>query len=141
MINTEQQLDVTLFSFGFKYGTPSDINHIVDVRFLPNPYWVEGMRHKTGLEPEVAEYVITSDAGKDFTKHFVPFLHCLCRNNTLAKKPSIRIAIGCTGGRHRSVAMTAELARALQKEDIKLTVFHRDIEKDALASDENQGKK
>lgn len=130
-------MDVTLFSFGFKYGTPSDINHIVDVRFLPNPYWVEKMRPKTGLESEVAEYVISSDPGKDFTNHFIPFIHCLLHNNSLAGKPALRIGIGCTGGRHRSVAITAQLAKILQQQDINLTVFHRDIEKDALAQKES----
>lgn len=126
------QLEITVFSFGFKYGTPTDINHIVDVRFLPNPYWVEGMKHRTGLEDDVADYVITSDAGKSFVAHFTPYIESLLINNIKAEKPTLRIAIGCTGGRHRSVAITNHIATILQKRYGQLTVFHRDIEKDAI---------
>lgn len=130
-----QQLDVTLFSFGFKYGMPTDVHHIIDVRFLPNPYWVEGMRHKTGLETDVAKYVITSNAGKDFTTHFIPFVECLLHNNIVAQKPALHIAIGCTGGRHRSVAITNHIAQILTKKNFKITVFHRDIAKDGADND------
>jgi UPF0042 nucleotide-binding protein len=130
-MGTSEKLRVILFSFGFKYGTPVDVNMIWDVRFLPNPYWVEELRPKTGREEEVADYVLMSREGKTFFHHLVPLLRFLVEQNDLAGKQAIRIGIGCTGGRHRSVAVTERLAVFLSELDVNLTVSHRDIERDA----------
>ncbi len=126
-MDTTRQLRVILFSFGFKYGTPIDINQLWDVRFLPNPYWVPELRPKNGKEPEVAEYVLASPAGRSFWQHLQPLLLFLVKENLAADKNTLRIAIGCTGGRHRSVAVTEKIAVLLSEQPIQLTVFHRDI--------------
>jgi UPF0042 nucleotide-binding protein len=130
-----EQLRIVLYSFGFKYGTPVDVNLVWDVRFLPNPYWVEDLRPKTGMVNEVAEYVLQSDEGKSFFLHFEPLLQFLVEQNTAAGKKTVRIAIGCTGGRHRSVAVTEKIAIFLSKFPVKLSVFHRDIERDGKVVD------
>lgn len=125
-----EQLKIVLYSFGFKYGTPVDANMVWDVRFLPNPYWVPELRPKTGKVPEVAEYVLQSDEGMSFFVHLKPLLQFLVEQNSAEGKKTIRIAIGCTGGRHRSVAVTEDIAIFLTKFPVALTVFHRDIERD-----------
>ena len=125
-----EQLRIVLFSFGFKYGFPVDVNMVWDVRFLPNPYWVPEMRAKTGKIKEVAEYVLHSDAGLSFFVHLEPLLQFIVEQNETVGKKTVRIAIGCTGGRHRSVAVTENIAAFLRKFPVKLTVFHRDIERD-----------
>lgn len=123
-------LRLVLFSFGFKYGAPLDINQLWDVRFLPNPYWVEGLRPKTGQEAEVGAYVLESVAGSRFLSLFLPLLHCLVEESQAAGKKTLRLAVGCTGGRHRSVAVVERLAAALKLPGVELIVFHRDIERD-----------
>ena len=130
-----EQLRIVLFSFGFKYGTPIEVNTVWDVRFLPNPYWVEDLRPKTGKVKEVAEYVLQSAEGQSFLFHLEPLLKFLVEQNIAAGKNTIRIAIGCTGGRHRSVAVAEEIAAFLSKFPVKLSVFHRDIERDGKVVD------
>lgn len=122
-------LHITLFSFGFKYGPPGDINLLWDVRFLPNPYWVESLRPLTGLEKSVADYVLRSAEGREFIKLIEPLVLFLVEKNILAEKKELHLAVGCTGGRHRSVAVAQALREILQKQPVELTVFHRDIEK------------
>ena len=129
-MNGLDRLRVVLYSFGFKYGTPVDVNMLWDVRFLPNPYWLEDLRPKTGKVREVADYVLSSDNGRSFILHLEPLLRFLVEQNSAAGKKTIRIAIGCTGGRHRSVAVTEKIADFLSKLPVELTVFHRDIERD-----------
>lgn len=124
---------VVLFSFGYKYGTPVDVNVILDVRFLPNPYWQDELRPKTGKEAEVADYVLDSDAGKTLIEHLVPLLEYLVAQSKETGKEAIRIGIGCTGGRHRSVAVTEKLSVLLASRKVGATVFHRDINKDSNA--------
>ena len=129
-MDTTRQLRVILFSFGFKYGTPVDVNQLWDVRFLPNPYWVSELRPKNGKEPDVAEYVLASPAGRAFYQHLQPLLLFLVNEHLAADKKTLRIAIGCTGGRHRSVAVTEKIAEFLVLPQVQLTVFHRDIARD-----------
>lgn len=128
--NAPEQFAVELFSFGFKYGTPEDANLIFDVRFLPNPYWEEGMRHLTGRDDEVAVYVLTSAGGREFLTHLVPLLGFLITANRGAGKAGLRIGIGCTGGHHRSVAVVEQLGQLLADESFPLHLFHRDIDKE-----------
>ncbi len=129
-MDTTRQLRVILFSFGFKYGTPVDINQLWDVRFLPNPYWVPDLRPKNGKDPEVAEYVLASQPGLTFWQHLQPLLLFLIKENLATEKKTLRIAVGCTGGRHRSVAVTEKIAALLSEQPVQLTVFHRDIARD-----------
>ncbi len=125
-----EQLKIVLYSFGFKYGAPADVNILWDVRFLPNPYWLAELRPKTGKVKAVAEYVLKSGAGRSFLGHLEPLLQCIVEQNISAGKKSLCIAIGCTGGRHRSVAVTEKIAIFLKQFPVQLTVFHRDIERD-----------
>jgi len=129
-MDSVERLKVVLFSFGFKYGAPSDVNVLWDVRFLPNPYWVEKLKPNTGLVDEVAAYVLDSDGGRDFVNLLTPMVVFLVEQNKLAGKKNLRIAVGCTGGRHRSVAVVEALAGFLDNLQIELTLFHRDIERD-----------
>jgi UPF0042 nucleotide-binding protein len=125
-----QQGRVVLFSYGFKYGVPTDVNVLFDVRFLPNPYWVDGMREKTGQDGDVSEYVLKSVAGRDFLTHLEPLLEILVKGQVIAEKKTLRIAIGCTGGRHRSVAVAEKLAVFLRGQIEAVNLFHRDMARD-----------
>jgi len=129
-MESTEQLKVVLFSFGFKYGAPTDVNVLWDVRFLPNPYWVDTLRPHTGLVDEVASYVLESDGGKCFVSLLRPMVTFLVEQNMAAGKKDLCIAVGCTGGRHRSVALIGALAGTVRNLSVKLTVFHRDIERD-----------
>ncbi len=135
VMGRSEQLQIVLYSFGFKYGTPVDVNLVWDVRFLPNPYWVKELRPKTGKVREVADYVLQSDEAISFFLHFQPLLQFLVEQNSAAGKKTMRIAIGCTGGRHRSVAVTEKVAAFLSELPVEMTVFHRDIEKDGGVTD------
>jgi len=130
-----EQLRIVLYSFGFKYGTPVDVDMIWDVRFLPNPYWVEELRSKTGKVRVVADYVLQSEEGKTFFRHLQPLLQFIVEQNSVTGKKTVRIAIGCTGGRHRSVAVSEKIAIFLSKLPVELVMFHRDIERDGIMKD------
>jgi len=134
-MSSPEQLNVVLFSFGFKYGTPVDVNYLMDMRFLPNPYWVEELREKTGKEAGVSDYVLLSDQGKATLTHLHSLVDFLVEQNMSAGKTILRIGVGCTGGRHRSVAVTEKIAEHLHANSIKVTVFHRDIDKDSILQD------
>lgn len=134
-MNTREQLHIVLFSFGFKYGTPIDVNHVIDVRFLPNPYWVEDLRAKTGKDDGVADYVLLSEEGEATVTHLNSFFDFIVEQNVAVGKKTLRFGVGCTGGRHRSVAVTEKLAEHLRLMPVTLSVFHRDIDKDSLLSD------
>jgi RNase adaptor protein for sRNA GlmZ degradation len=127
---TVPPLHITLFSFGFKYGMPQNVNLLWDVRFLPNPYWVEALRPWTGVDPAVADYVLKNPVGRQFLLLLEPLLLFLVEKNSAADRQNLDIAVGCTGGRHRSVAVVEALREILQKQSLVLTVFHRDREKD-----------
>lgn len=125
-----EKLRVVLFSFGYKYGVPLDVNVILDVRFLPNPYWVEELRAGTGREKDVAGYVLESREGEDFLDHLQPMIRFLVGQYRKSGRKSLRIAFGCTGGRHRSVAIAESTALFLADFSVEQEVFHRDIDRD-----------
>lgn len=126
-----EKLRLTIFSFGFKHGVPVDVNVLFDVRFLPNPYWQEQLRPKSGLEQEVSEYVVASDQGKEFLRLFKPLLLSVGTAAVGARK-ELRIGIGCTGGRHRSVAVVEALAREFEQDSrFEVQACHRDIDRDS----------
>ena len=129
-MSTGEALHIVLFSFGFKYGTPVDVNYLMDMRFLPNPYWVEELKEKTGKDSGVADYVLQSESGTETVVQLKSYFDFVLAQNLAAGKKILRIGIGCTGGRHRSVAITENLARHFQGQAVSLRVFHRDIDKD-----------
>jgi len=120
-------LQLTLSSFGFKYGLPAEATLVWDVRFLPNPYWVEEMRPKTGLDSDVAAYVLPSASAIEFFRLLEPLLKFLVEQQSLAGKKEMWLAIGCTGGQHRSVAVVERLKELLAPQVANVAVLHRDI--------------
>ena len=128
-----KNLFVTILSFGFKYGIPSDSDIVMDVRFLPNPYYVEGLRAKTGNDKEIQDSVMQFDEAKQFIDKLEDMIRFLIPNYISEGKNQLVISIGCTGGKHRSVTLANELYSRLQGTgEFGLKVNHRDIGKDAL---------
>lgn len=122
---------VTLESFGFKHGSPRDADLVVDVRFLPNPYWVPELRGYRGTDEPVADYVLSRDAAQPFIQNFINMLDSMLTGYRHEGKNFITVGIGCTGGHHRSVAITEEIARRLRERgDIDVSTLHRDINRD-----------
>ncbi len=130
MREQDSRARLVLYSFGFKHGVPVDANMVWDVRFLPNPYWQENLRPMSGCEKLVSDYVIKSEAGEKFLALLKPLLSFLLNRGVNPEQKNLRIAIGCTGGRHRSVAVVEELRQFLSVQDIDLEVFHRDIDRE-----------
>ncbi len=128
-----KNLYITVMSFGFKYGIPQDADLVLDVRFLPNPYYIEGLREKTGNDREVQEYVLGGRRGKEFVEKLTDLIGFLLPNYILEGKNELVIAFGCTGGKHRSVTLANVLYDFVrQKGDYGVRIEHRDIEKDAI---------
>lgn len=127
-----KNLFVTVLSFGFKYGIPSDSDLVFDVRFLPNPYYVSELKSKTGNDKEVQDYVMGNELSHLFLEKLVDMVQFLIPNYILEGKNQLVISIGCTGGKHRSVTLANKLYEALEdKGKYGIKVEHRDIEKDA----------
>jgi UPF0042 nucleotide-binding protein len=124
------RMRLILYSFGFKYGAPIDATIVWDVRFLPNPYWQDELRPLSGLQSPVFDYVVASDRGKTFLHLLRPLLQFLVEAGESSGKRSLRMAVGCTGGRHRSVAIVEELHRFLLSQGYAAIVFHRDLNRD-----------
>jgi RNase adapter protein RapZ len=123
-------LNVTLVSFGFRNGIPGSSDLVFDVRFLPNPYFVESLKPHPGTDPQVAEWVLTRPATREFVERLEGLLAFLIPQYQAEGKSYLTIAIGCTGGRHRSVALAEELGKRLsQKHRAKVKVTHRDVAK------------
>ncbi|MFH1218187.1 MAG: RNase adapter RapZ [Pseudomonadota bacterium] len=127
--DSEGRLVVNLISFGFKHGSPSETDLLWDVRFLPNPYWVPDLKPHTGLEEKVANYVLQNETSNRFFALLDPLLSFLIPEYTKGGKAQLTIAIGCTGGKHRSVAVTEKVKELLSRLNVKLFVSHRDIDK------------
>ncbi|SMD21779.1 RNase adapter RapZ [Kibdelosporangium aridum] len=122
------QTRVTVLSFGYKYGLPMDADLVMDVRFLPNPFWIPELREQTGLDAEVRNYVLTQEGAEDFLERYHELLRLIGAGYRREGKRYLTLAIGCTGGKHRSVAMSEELATRLSKEDgVAVKVVHRDL--------------
>lgn len=119
---------VNLLSFGFKYGLPIDADLVFDVRFLPNPYYVRHMRDRTGLDADISEYVLKWTETRQFLKKLTDLLHFMLPQYKREGKGQLVIAIGCTGGKHRSVALTEWLGKTLSA-DYPTSVSHRDIKR------------
>ena len=119
---------VNVMSFGFKYGVPIDADIVMDVRFLPNPYYVKELREKTGNDQAVYDYVMNSEMTEEFYQQFIKMLRFVMPGYQKEGKSSVTIAIGCTGGQHRSVALANRIGKALQ-EKYPVNITHRDMAK------------
>jgi UPF0042 nucleotide-binding protein len=125
----ENQLALTILTFGFKNGPPSDADLTLDVRFLPNPHYVDELRPLTGLDEPVRRYVESGTQAGEFYGRLMPLLQFLLPAYVAEGKQHLTIAVGCTGGRHRSVTVADRIARELGgRNDVKLQVVHRDVE-------------
>ncbi len=128
-----KNLYVTVMSFGFKYGIPQDADIVLDVRFLPNPYYIEDLKEKTGNDPEVQDYVMNNERAEIFVKKLEELVEFLLPNYIWEGKNQLVIAIGCTGGKHRSVTLANRLYEYVSKDEhYGARIEHRDIEKDAI---------
>lgn len=123
----KQVMNIHVMSFGFKHGIPADADFVLDVRCLPNPYWLESLRTKTGLDPEVHDYVFSFDESHELLKRLKNILDYLNPLYIKEGKSQLVVAIGCTGGNHRSVVFAEELAKHFSRHWDNVTVNHRDI--------------
>jgi UPF0042 nucleotide-binding protein len=124
---TAPTLRATVVSFGYKYGLPVDADIVVDVRFLPNPYWIPELRDLTGTDQEVKDYVLSQDEAVAFLDQYSAVLKIIGAGYQRESKRYLTLAVGCTGGKHRSVVMAHELAGRLQADGVHATVMHRDL--------------
>jgi UPF0042 nucleotide-binding protein len=122
-------MQTSILSFGFKHGVPLDVDLMFDCRFLPNPYWVEALRPQSGLDKPVRDYVLERSETSEFLDKLDDMLVTLIPAYVREGKSYLTVAMGCTGGRHRSVALAEELSRRLNKHGIITSVFHRDVER------------
>ena len=126
-------LYITVMSFGFKYGIPQDSDLVFDVRFLPNPYYIDELKEKTGNDPAVQDYVMENEKAQVFLDKLTDMVDFLIPNYILEGKNQLIIAIGCTGGKHRSVTLANALYQRMDKqENYGVRIEHRDIGKDAI---------
>jgi UPF0042 nucleotide-binding protein len=121
------RLKVSVVSFGFKYGIPVDTDFMADMRFLPNPHWIPELRPRTGLDPEVADYVLEQEGAAEFVDRWVELIAGVADGYLRQGKRFAQVAIGCTGGKHRSVTVTEEVVRRLQERGIEARGYHRDL--------------
>jgi UPF0042 nucleotide-binding protein len=125
--DTDKAVKVVIVSFGFKNGLPLDADMVLDMRFLPNPHWVPELRPQTGLSPAVSEYVLGRPAAQRFFHEFESMFRTLVDGYTREGKRLVELAIGCTGGKHRSVAVAEHLGKRLQGPGVAVAVLHRDL--------------
>ncbi len=131
---TDQQLmDVHVFSFGFKHGMPVEADLMIDVRFLPNPYYDPEMRTMTGLDAKVADFVLEHPKTKEFLTAWFQLLDAVMPGYIAEGKPQLSIAVGCTGGQHRSVAIAEATARYLERHQYHVSISHRDLPRANMA--------
>jgi UPF0042 nucleotide-binding protein len=124
-----QQLQVVIVSFGYKYGIPVDSDLVFDTRFLPNPFYINTLREKTGRSKSVREYVLQSAGASQFLKELLRFVNFLMPKFVEEGKSTLTISVGCTGGRHRSVVCSEELKKHLKANSYNVRIQHRDIYK------------
>ncbi|QDB79316.1 RNase adapter RapZ [Georgenia sp. 311] len=122
-----QPVQITLVSFGFKHGLPLDADHVVDVRFLSNPYWVTELRHLSGKDEAVNRYVLDQPGAEEFVDNYVKTLLPAIAGYERELKHYVTIAVGCTGGRHRSVAISEAIAEGLRSNGLRVRTLHRDV--------------
>ncbi|WP_019533309.1 RNase adapter RapZ [Paenibacillus ginsengihumi] len=126
-------ISINVISFGFKYGVPIDADLIFDVRFLPNPHWVESLRPHTGQDSDVYEYVMKWSETQEFLNKLLDMLHFLMPQYKKEGKSQVVVGIGCTGGKHRSVAIAEYLGKTLGNSETEMVrVSHRDVDRDRV---------
>ncbi|PID97634.1 MAG: RNase adapter RapZ [Actinomycetales bacterium] len=123
-------LRVAVMSFGFKHGLPIDADFVFDIRFLPNPHWVPHLRAKTGLSDEVSEYVLNQDGATQYLDKVQSLIELVCDGYVREGKRHVLVAVGCTGGKHRSVAVAENLGARFRAADMSAVTFHRDLGKE-----------
>ena len=123
----EPAMHATVVSFGYKYGLPVDADIVVDCRFLPNPHWVPELRPFTGRDREVRDYVLAQPGAAEFLDHYAELLRVVTKGYATEGKRYLTLAVGCTGGKHRSVTMAHELADRLADLGVDVQVVHRDL--------------
>lgn len=128
--DTNDNLRIALMSFGFKNGLPIDADVVFDVRFLPNPFWVPELRPKTGLSPDVARYVLEQPSAGAFQANALALLETMAPGYMREGKRQVTVAVGCTGGKHRSTAICEALAPQLAERGYGVTILHRDMGKE-----------
>jgi len=121
------RLKVTVISFGFKYGIPVDADWVADMRFLPNPHWVPELRPQNGRDAAVAEYVLSQPGAATFLEQYLPVLGTVAQGYLVEGKRFMQVAVGCTGGKHRSVAMTEVVAARMREAGYSVRTAHRDL--------------
>ena len=124
-----RQMSVFLMSFGYKYGIPAEADMVIDVRFLPNPFFVSGLEAKSGLAPEVRDFVLSRTETHAFVERMNALLDFTLPNYEREGKSNLTLAFGCTGGKHRSVVLAAEFARHLEETPWRIQLTHRDIDR------------
>jgi len=120
-------MQIVIISFGYKFGIPLDSDLVFDTRFLPNPYYIDGLRDKTGRSEKVRRYVLESDETKKYLKEINRFIDYLIPNFRKEGKSYVIISIGCTGGKHRSVVLAEKIKEHLKTNNYKIRVYHRDV--------------
>jgi len=130
-IDSDHRLQITVMSFGFKYGVPADADLVSDARFLPNPFWQEKLRPFTGEDAAVSEFVLEQQGAEEFIMNYVAALKPVLAGYLRENKRYATIAVGCTGGKHRSVAVSRRIASELEKlPDVAVSIKHRDLGKE-----------
>jgi len=130
-VDSTVKLQLTVMSFGYKYGIPADADNVADARFIPNPFWNEELRPFTGLDAQVSDYVLAQTGAREFIESYAKALQPVLDGYLRENKHYATIAIGCTGGKHRSVAVSTKLAELLSKNnEYTVTVRHRDLGKE-----------
>ena len=130
-VGQSNELKLMIQSFGFKYGAPSDADLIADMRFIPNPYWNEELRPFNGEDKQVSDYVLNQEGAEEFISNYVASLKPVLEGFQRENRRRVSIGIGCTGGKHRSVATAIELAKRLSAlEGIEVSIKHRDLGKE-----------
>lgn len=125
--SAQEGLGVSVYSFGFKHGAPTDADIVIDVRFLPNPFYERELRDKTGMDEEVKDYVLGKDETKEFLKRWFSLLDFVMPGYVKEGKQYLSIAVGCTGGQHRSVVLANATGQHLSQEGYRVTTTHRDL--------------
>ena len=118
---------MTVISFGFKYGIPVDADWVADMRFLPNPHWIPELRPQNGRDAAVSDYVLSQDGAGTFLEQYLPVLATVAEGYLREGKRFMQVAVGCTGGKHRSVAMTEEIAARMRDSGYSVRTAHRDL--------------
>lgn len=131
MSEVQTPFPVTLFSFGYKYGAPQDVNLLFDVRFLSNPFHVAELRSHNGTEAVIANFVLQNSIGKSCLEQLQRTIYYYIEQLQQSGKEGLRVGIGCTGGHHRSVAVTEALVKVVTNYTADVSHFHRDIEKES----------